>query len=495
MFVARELGHALGDRCVAIPPGVDETAFAPGTGPRPAHALLYVGSLSSTTPYKNVPLLLQAVHDLVPRYPEISLALVGDGDMATAYAERADELGIASHVTFRGRLGGTELVEAYQGASVLALPTLFDSAPTVLVEAMACGVPVVSTTVGGIPELVDDDVEGLLVPPGDLAAFTAALDRVLGDPARAKAMGAAGRARVERTPELAGARGEDVGDPRVGAYPAPMRVLIANAYVRENGGDAALLSVCIQQVRAAFPGAQIEISGMESPVVHSTFDGETVIGSVRRFVADLDIPRSRRLIRGAASLAGLGVYLAAPRPARAFLRGRLRGELAGEVQAAATSDLVVTMGGGYMYARAGLAGYQNLLFVLLPLAIAEREGVPLACAPQSYGPFATGLQRRLVRLVLERAILVLAREEISVEHLTEAGLAPDADRARRRRGLLVPQRRDEHAARRPRRRALRAPDRHDGTGLDGRRGAGPPTSARSPPRSTTCRSRAARGSC
>jgi colanic acid/amylovoran biosynthesis protein len=204
-----------------------------------------------------------------------------------------------------------------------------------------------------------------------------------------------------------------------------MRVLIANAYVRENGGDAALLSVCIQQVRAAFPGARIEISGMESPVVHATFDGETVIGSVRRFVADLDIPRSRRLIRGAASLAGLGVYLAAPRPARAFLRRRLRGELAGEVQAAATSDLVVTMGGGYMYARAGLAGYQNLLFVLLPLAIAEREGVPLACAPQSYGPFATGLQRRLVRLVLERAILVLAREEISVEHLTEAGLAPE----------------------------------------------------------------------
>ena len=199
MFVARELGHALGDRCVAIPPGVDETVFAPGPGPRPAHALLYVGSLSSTTPYKNVPLLLQAVHDLVPRYPEISLALVGDGDMTTAYAERADELGIASHVTFRGRLGGAELVEAYQGASVLALPTLFDSAPTVLVEAMACGVPVVSTTVGGIPDLVDDDVEGLLVPPADLAAFTSALDRVLGDPVRAKAMGEAGRARVEHT--------------------------------------------------------------------------------------------------------------------------------------------------------------------------------------------------------------------------------------------------------------------------------------------------------
>jgi glycosyltransferase involved in cell wall biosynthesis len=199
MFVARELGHALGDRCVAIPPGVDDTTFMPGLGARPTHTILYVGSLSSTTPYKNVPLLLQAVHDLVPRYPQVSLAIVGDGDMKTAYAERADELGIASRVAFRGRLGGAALVEAYQGASVLALPTLFDSAPTVLVEAMACAVPVVSTTVGGIPELVDDDVEGLLVPPADLAAFTAALDRVLGHPASAKAMGDAGRVRVERT--------------------------------------------------------------------------------------------------------------------------------------------------------------------------------------------------------------------------------------------------------------------------------------------------------
>jgi glycosyltransferase involved in cell wall biosynthesis len=199
MFVARELGHALGKHCVAIPPGVDEHAFTPSATRAPSDALLYVGSLSSTTPYKNVPLLLQAVHDLAPRYPAISLALVGDGDMSAAYAERADELGIARHVTFRGRLGGAELIDAYQRASVLALPTLFDSAPTVLVEAMSCGVPVVSTVVGGIPDLVESGVEGLLVPPADLGAFTGGLDSLLGDPARAGAMGAAGRARVERS--------------------------------------------------------------------------------------------------------------------------------------------------------------------------------------------------------------------------------------------------------------------------------------------------------
>jgi colanic acid/amylovoran biosynthesis protein len=205
-----------------------------------------------------------------------------------------------------------------------------------------------------------------------------------------------------------------------------VRVLIANAYVRENGGDAALLSVCIEQVRAAFPGAEIEVSGMERPSDHPTFDGETVIGSVRRFVADLDIPRSRRLLRGAAALAGLGLYLGAPRPARAFLRSRLHGELGAEVRAAATSDLVVSTGGGYMYARGGLGGYQNLLFVLFPLVIAEREGVPLIFAPQSYGPFATTLQRLLVRRVLDRALLVLAREETSVELLVAAGVPADA---------------------------------------------------------------------
>lgn len=201
-----------------------------------------------------------------------------------------------------------------------------------------------------------------------------------------------------------------------------MKVLIANAYVRENGGDAALLTVCIQQVRAAFPEAEIQISGMERPSDHPTFDGETVIGSVRRFVADLDIPRSRRLLRGATTLAGLGLYLAAPERARTFLRSCLRGELGAEVKAAATSDLVVSTGGGYMYARGGLGGYQNLLFVLFPLVIAEREGVPLIFAPQSYGPFATTLQRMLVRRVLDRALLVLAREETSVELLVDAGV-------------------------------------------------------------------------
>jgi colanic acid/amylovoran biosynthesis protein len=201
-----------------------------------------------------------------------------------------------------------------------------------------------------------------------------------------------------------------------------MRVLIANAYVRENGGDAALLSVCIQQVRAAFPGAEIEVSGMESPADHATFDGETVIGSVRRWVADLEFPRSRRLLRGATTLAGLALYLGAPRPARAFLRSRLRGEVAAEVQAAASSDLVVSTGGGYMYARDGVAGYQNLLFVLFPLVVAEREGVPVAFAPQSYGPFASRLQRLLVRRVLDRALLVLVREQQSVELLVAAGV-------------------------------------------------------------------------
>lgn len=222
MFVARELGHALGGNCVAIPPGVDETAFSPKLGDAPSDALLYVGSLSSTTPYKNVPLLLQAVHDLVGRYPAISLAVVGDGDMSTAYAARADELGISDRVAFRGRLAGEELVEAYRRASVLALPTLFDSAPTVLVEAMACGIPVVSTTVGGIPELVESGVEGLLVPPADLAAFTGALDRVLGDRALARAMGAAGRCRVERTltwPTLAARTSEILESARTRAAP------------------------------------------------------------------------------------------------------------------------------------------------------------------------------------------------------------------------------------------------------------------------------------
>jgi glycosyltransferase involved in cell wall biosynthesis len=90
-----------------------------------------------------------------------------------------------------------ELRALFRDADLFVLPTLGDTNPFVIFEAMACGLPVVSTSIAAIPEQVEHGVTGLLVPPGDPAALTAALESLAADPARRRAMGAAGRRRVE----------------------------------------------------------------------------------------------------------------------------------------------------------------------------------------------------------------------------------------------------------------------------------------------------------
>jgi glycosyltransferase involved in cell wall biosynthesis len=101
-------------------------------------------------------------------------------------------------VTVRSDLqpGDVALMELLARTAVFALPSLIDKSPYSVLEAMFAGVPVVSTRVGGIPELVEDGVTGLLVEPGDDDGLAAAILELLDDPARAEAMGAAGRARA-----------------------------------------------------------------------------------------------------------------------------------------------------------------------------------------------------------------------------------------------------------------------------------------------------------
>jgi glycosyltransferase involved in cell wall biosynthesis len=94
-----------------------------------------------------------------------------------------------------GAPGSSEVAELFANADVFCLPTRADACPWVVLEAMASGVPVVSTTVGSIPELVGDG--GMVVEPTDAAALAEALEALLGDRERRESMGAAGRARAE----------------------------------------------------------------------------------------------------------------------------------------------------------------------------------------------------------------------------------------------------------------------------------------------------------
>lgn len=190
--------HATG-RATVVPPGVDTLTFVPGPPPL-SPRVLFVGRMQRTSRWKGVQVLLEAFAGVVDEVPDARLVLVGDGDDVPALRSRAAALGIAARVDWRGALSGAELVGAYQQASVVVLPSLTESESfgMTLVEAMACGRPVVGSRVGGIPFVVRDGVDGVLVPPGDVGSLASALTGLLRDGDRRAALGAAGRAVAEQ---------------------------------------------------------------------------------------------------------------------------------------------------------------------------------------------------------------------------------------------------------------------------------------------------------
>ncbi len=194
-WVRSVFGPVFGPSVTTISPGVDLEVFRPGDRALPDR-VLFVGSLERGTEYKGLDDLLRAVALLRVRRPGVRLVVVGDGDRRGSFEGMSRELGIGDAVTFMGTLAPAELAVQYQESALLVLPSRFESFGMVIAEAMACGRPVVATSVGGIPGLVADGVTGVLVPSGDVAALVVAVERVLGDERLATRLGAAGRDRV-----------------------------------------------------------------------------------------------------------------------------------------------------------------------------------------------------------------------------------------------------------------------------------------------------------
>jgi glycosyltransferase involved in cell wall biosynthesis len=110
-----------------------------------------------------------------------TLLLAGDGPERAALEKRAAELGLGERARFLGALGRDEVLRLFRAADASVLSSAWENFPHTLVEALAVGTPVVATSVGGVPEIVRDGENGLLVPPGDPASLAAALRRLLGD--------------------------------------------------------------------------------------------------------------------------------------------------------------------------------------------------------------------------------------------------------------------------------------------------------------------------
>jgi glycosyltransferase involved in cell wall biosynthesis len=133
--------------------------------------------------------------ELLSAWPAVARAVPGAQLWIVGTDERPHREG---DVTWHGRINADALRGLYQRASVFVLPTRYDMSPHVLREALGHGLPCVTTTVGGIPEIVEDGVDSLLVAPGDVTGLASALMRLLGDEELAASMGAAGRTRVLR---------------------------------------------------------------------------------------------------------------------------------------------------------------------------------------------------------------------------------------------------------------------------------------------------------
>jgi glycosyltransferase involved in cell wall biosynthesis len=148
-----------------------------------------VGVSARLTEQKGHRFLLEALAS--PMLADVHLVVMGDGPLREELSAMARGLGIASRVTFLGvRRDVGDLMAALD---VFVMPSLWEGLPLALVLAMGAGLPVVATTVAGIPEVVTDGETGWLVPPGDSAALARALAAVLGDRARATSVGAAAK--------------------------------------------------------------------------------------------------------------------------------------------------------------------------------------------------------------------------------------------------------------------------------------------------------------
>jgi glycosyltransferase involved in cell wall biosynthesis len=149
-------------------------------------------------PRKGIRFLLEAGAQLKPEFPDLKIVLAGDGFEKPALAHLAEELGIGGDVTFLGWVPNTELPPYYRAAAVSVIPSLEEGFGIPAAEAMGCEVPVVASDAGGLPEVVENGVTGLVVPRGDSTALAQAIRSLLANPQLRRQMGQAGRARALR---------------------------------------------------------------------------------------------------------------------------------------------------------------------------------------------------------------------------------------------------------------------------------------------------------
>jgi len=157
--------------------------------------LLYVGRLAAA---KGMPILIKSMTALKLSCPEIHLTVVGDGEDRAELEKRAQTLGLGDHIDFVGYQTPDAVREYLQVSDIFVMSSFAEGVPVVLMEAMMSGLPVVATQIAGVSELVEDEVNGFLVPPSDVGSLTQKIQMLLADESLRKRLGDRGQQKVSQ---------------------------------------------------------------------------------------------------------------------------------------------------------------------------------------------------------------------------------------------------------------------------------------------------------
>lgn len=174
-----------------VHPGVDAKLFTPKKTKNITNHVLYVGKVEKSAQWKGIEYLLKAI-DLIKNYKkDIHLNIVGYGDAIEMYKQFCEEKNISKNVIFHGELKGKNLIQMYQSSDMLVLPSTSEaeSFGMVLIEAMSCGLPVIGSNLGGIPFVIDHEINGLLTKPQDAQAIADAISYLYDNPNKIRAYG------------------------------------------------------------------------------------------------------------------------------------------------------------------------------------------------------------------------------------------------------------------------------------------------------------------
>ncbi|GIW43731.1 MAG: hypothetical protein KatS3mg077_1013 [Candidatus Binatia bacterium] len=196
-------------RICVVPNGIDTSRFCPPAKPFGGSPI--VMTAGRLVPQKNHEMFLRAAKELGVRFPQARFAIAGEGPLRRALEALAGEFGLAERVAFLGERGDLEVV--LREAHVFWLTSRWEGMPNVLLEAMACGLPVVATDVGGCREVIGDAGGGVVVPADSIQGFVDATAKWLGSPMDYERASRAARKRAEEfSIERIVARMEDLYD-------------------------------------------------------------------------------------------------------------------------------------------------------------------------------------------------------------------------------------------------------------------------------------------